>query len=110
MDPADHIAALQIGNRAGNAQDAMIAACGQVLTFRGFEQKGLARPVRLGDMIELVGFQMGVQRAAFGLGGSRRGDPGGGFCASFRRGWQGEISGGNRRDGYLQIDPVDQGA
>ena len=83
----------EIGDGAGHAQDAAVAARGQTHAFGGLGQKLLPRAVRFGDGIEKFAFNLGIgakPRAfiARTLNGARLLHPAGNFGGAFRRRWK----------------------
>ena len=110
MDAADGIAAVEIGDGARHAQDAVIAACCQTVLLGGLVEQGFAGPVGRGGVFQYVGWQMGVEAAAPRLNGPGGRDPGGCGFGAFDRGGQGQIGGRDGRHLDLQIDPVEHRA
>lgn len=113
MHATDVFATRQVGDGAGYAQDAGVAAGGHAHGACGLGQKLSARFVGGGDGFEEIAVDFGI--GADGVVGVTRGldragggDAGGDLFRPFGGGWQDEIGGGDGVDVYVQVDPVEQ--
>ena len=52
MHPADGVAAIEVGDGAGNPQDAVIAAGGEAVLLGGLVEQGFTGPVRGGSVFQ----------------------------------------------------------
>ena len=115
MDPADLLGPGEIGDRAGDAEDAVEAARRKPHRRRGIGEELAPRLVGRRDLVEqlAVGFGIGarpVAVVALGLDCARGGDPARDLGAALRRRRQGEVGGGHARHFDMQVDAVEQRA
>src|SRR5579859_3594669 len=116
MQPGDVVGAVEIGERAGDAQHAMIAARGKAHGLGGIAQQFLALRVGLGDVFQQRSrrFRVGADvrqaglRVTLELDVARGRDAGGDFGGAFRRWRQDQVGRGDRGHLDAKIDPVHQ--
>lgn len=104
----------EIGNGAGDAHDAVIAACGEAETVCHFDQERAALGIGGGDAFEFFPFEIGIEAGraigAVGLGFAGAGDAGSDGGGSVARGGEIEVAVGDGRDFDAEVEAVHQGA
>jgi len=116
MHASDFVGAVEIGERARDAQHAMVAARRKAHRVRRFAQQRQSTAVRARHIFEFGTRHRGVgpdmrqsdRGIAGGLAFARQRDALGDFTAAFGRRRQDEIGGGHRRHFDVQVDAIEQ--